>query len=173
MMVGVEGSVGEVAEADEADEAVEDAVVADLLAGVRRVAVLGVSDRFTRPSFHTAAYLLDRTDWDVVLVNPHVVETLGRLCTPTLAHLEHPPDLVVVFRHPRAWTAAVDEAAVAGARGVWLPAGTDPSDNLPLPGAPDAVPTPGEVAAHGAAAGVVVVHGRDVRADHRRWCGRG
>ena len=79
--------------------AADDAQVAALLAGVRTVAVLGVSDRFTRPSFHLAAYLLDRTSWDVALVNPHVDETLGRLCTPTLAMLATRPDLVGPRRH--------------------------------------------------------------------------
>lgn len=150
----------------------DDESVAAVLARVDRVAVLGVSDRFTRPSFHVAAYLLDRTEWDVALVNPHVVETLGRLCAPSLVHLPHPPDLVVVFRHPRAWSAVLDEAAAAGAPAVWLPTGTDPADNLD----PNPVPTtrsgggPVEAAARGRILGLTVVTGRDVRADHRRWC---
>lgn len=149
-----------------------DAAVAALLPTVRRVAVLGVSDRFTRPSFRMAAYLFDRTDWDVDLVNPHVAETLGRWCVPTLDDVPATPDLVVVFRHPRAWAGAVDAAARAGARGVWLATGTDRSDNLPAPGPPEPPPpAPAEIAARGSALGVVVTAGRDLRADHRRWVG--
>ena len=99
-----------------------DAEVGALLAKVQRVAVLGVSDRFTRPSFRIAAYLLDRTAWTVDLVNPHVVETLGRLCAPLLADVPT-PDLVVVFRAPAVWGDVVDEVAAVGGRAVWLPAG--------------------------------------------------
>lgn len=129
-----------------------DADVAALLAGVRTVAVLGVSDRFTRPSFHLAAYLLDRTAWDVTLVNPHVVETLGRLCVPTLALLATRPDLVVVFRAPSAWPAVVDESAAAGARVLWLPAVDDD----------------GAATTRARAAGMSVVAGRSLKDDHAR-----
>lgn len=153
--------------------ATDDATVADLLPTITRVAVVGVSDRFTRPSFRLATYLLDRTAWDVALVNPHVVETLGRLCTPTLAYLDERPDLVVVFRHPRAWLDVVDDTAEAGARAVWLPTGTDASDNLPVPGVPPSVPGRDEVVERGAQRGLTVVLGRDLRADHRRWCADG
>lgn len=148
------------------DTATDDVTVAALLPTVERVAVLGVSDRFTRPSFRLAAYLLDRTAWEVTLVNPHVVETLGRLCTPRLAHLPASPDLVVVFRAPRDLVAALDAAADAGARAVWMPTGTDASDNL----GPPATESLAEVVARGHARGLVVVTGRDLRADHRRWC---
>lgn len=148
----------------------DDATVAALLPTVRRVAVLGVSDRFTRPSFRLAAYLFDRTEWDVVLVNPHVAETLGRWCVPTLDDAPGPPDLVVVFRHPRAWPEALEATVRIGARALWLATGTDRSDNLPVPGAAHPEPpAPEEVAGRGAARGLVVVAGRDLREDHRRW----
>ncbi|GAA4861546.1 CoA-binding protein [Actinomycetospora straminea] len=134
-----------------------DAEVGALLAEVRRVAVLGVSDRFTRPSFRIAAYLLDRTAWTVDLVNPHVVETLGRLCAPTLADVPV-PDLVVVFRAPEVWDAVVDEVAAVGAGAVWLPGGVA-----------DAATT-ARTLARARAAGVEAVADRDVRAEHKRWC---
>jgi predicted CoA-binding protein len=137
--------------------AVDDAAVGALLGRVRRVAVLGVSDRFTRPSFRLAAYLLDRTAWTVDLVNPHVVETLGRLCAPTLADVPV-PDLVVVFRAEQAWDAVVDEVAAVGGGAVWLPTGVA-----------DAGATARAVA-RARAAGVVAVADRDLRVEHRRWC---
>jgi uncharacterized protein len=135
----------------------DDAAVGALLGTVQRVAVLGVSDRFTRPSFRVAAYLLDRTAWTVDLVNPHVVETLGRLCAPTLADVPT-PDLVVVFRAPAAWDAVVDEAAAAGAAAVWLPSGVADADAT------------ARTVARARAAGVTAVADRDVRTEHRRWC---
>jgi predicted CoA-binding protein len=166
--------------------AADDAQVAALLAGVRSVAVLGVSDRFTRPSFHLAAYLLDRTSWDVALVNPHVDETLGRLCTPTLAMLATGPDLVVVYRSPTVLSEVVDEVVAVGARAVWFPAGADDGA-----GSSTAVPPPGRAVAPSAggaltaervaeavaraadrarAAGLVAVAGRDLKTEHARWC---
>jgi predicted CoA-binding protein len=164
----------------------DDARVAALLAGVRTVAVLGVSDRFTRPSFHLAAYLLDRTSWDVALINPHVDETLGRLCVPTLALLPTRPDLIVVYRSPSVLSEVVDEAAAAGARALWFPAGADDGA-----GSGSAVPPPGRARAPSAggtltaervaeavaraadrarAAGLIAVTGRDLKTEHARWC---
>lgn len=140
-----------------ATELIDDAAVGALLRGVRRVAVLGVSDRFTRPSFRLAAYLLDRTAWTVDLVNPHVVETLGRLCAPLLADVAV-PDLVVVFRAPEAWDGVVGEVAAVGGGAVWLPSGVADPD------------TTARTVARGRALGVDVVADRDLRAEHRRWC---
>jgi predicted CoA-binding protein len=141
----------------DAAQRMDDAAVGVLLAGVRRVAVLGVSDRFNRPSFRLAAYLLDRTAWTVDLVNPHVVETLGRLCAPLLADVPT-PDLVVVFRAPAAWEAVVDEVAAVRGPAVWLPTGVADAD------------TAARTVARARAAGVEAVADRDLRAEHRRWC---
>ncbi|MHC1562737.1 CoA-binding protein [Actinomycetospora sp. C-140] len=135
----------------------DDAAVGALLATVERVAVLGVSDRFNRPSFRLAAYLLDRTAWTVDLVNPHVVETLGRLCAPMLADVP-PPDLVVVCRAPDAWDAVVDEVAGVGGGAVWLPTGVADGN------------VTARTIARAHRAGIAAVADRDLRTDHRRWC---
>jgi uncharacterized protein len=142
---------------DVTTEALDDAAVGALLAGVRRVALLGVSDRFNRPSFRLGAYLLDRTAWTVDLVNPHVVETLGRLCAPTLADVPA-PDLVVVCRAPGAWDAVIDEVAGVGGHAVWLPSDVADAD------------TTARASDRARAAGLVAVAGRDLRAEHKRWC---
>jgi len=142
---------------DVTTEALDDAAVGALLTGVRRVALLGVSDRFNRPSFRLGAYLLDRTAWTVDLVNPHVVETLGRLCAPTLADVPA-PDLVVVYRAPAAWDAVIDEVAGVGGRAVWLPSDVADAD------------TTARAADRARAAGLVAVADRDLRAEHKRWC---
>ena len=138
-------------------EALDDAAVGALLGRVRRVALLGVSDRFNRPSFRLGAYLLDRTAWTVDLVNPHVVETLGRLCAPTLADVPA-PDLVVVCRAPGAWDAVIDEVAAAGGGAVWLPGDVADAD------------TAARALARARAAGLAAVADRDLRAEHKRWC---
>lgn len=138
-------------------ESLDDAAVGTLLRGVHRVALFGVSDRFNRPSFRLGAYLLDRTAWTVDLVNPHVVETLGRLCAPTLADVPT-PDLVVVYRAPEAWDAVIDEVAAVGGRAVWLPGEVADAD------------TTARALTRARAAGLEAVADRDLRAEHKRWC---
>lgn len=121
-----------------------DDVVVALLPTVRTVAVVGVSDRFTRPSFRLAAYLLDRTSWEVTLVNPHVVEVLNRIVAP---ELPPSPDLVVIFRTTDAVPAMIADAVAAGAGAVWLPGETSTPDGH----------------------GMTVVVGRSLKDDHKAF----
>ena len=69
----------------------------DLLAGMRTIAMVGVSANPSRPSNFVATYLLG-TDHEVYFVNPMADEILGRPCVPTLADLPVVPDCVDVFR---------------------------------------------------------------------------
>lgn len=111
-----------------ADDAVRDvhqavSTLADVLRRTRSVAVVGVSDRFNRPSFGVAAYLLDHTGYDVYLVNPHVDEVLGRPVYPSLAALPAVPDLVDTFRRASALGEVADAAIAVGARTLWFQLG--------------------------------------------------
>ena len=89
-----------------------------LLAGIRTVAMVGVSANPARPSNFVATYLLG-TDFEVHFVNPTVDEVLGRPCAPSLADLPVVPDCVDVFRHLRDVPAVADEAVAVGARLFW------------------------------------------------------
>ena len=97
-----------------------------LLAGMRTVAMVGVSANPARPSNFVATYLLG-TDYDVFFVNPMADEILGRPCVPTLADLPVVPDCVDVFRKLDAVPTVADEAEAVGARvrwtqfGLWSP----------------------------------------------------
>ena len=127
----------------------------EVLATTRSVAVVGVSDRSTRPSFRVAAYLVDRTDYDVHLVNPHVDEVLGRPVYPSLAALPVVPDLVDVFRRASELTRVAEEAIAVGARTLWLQLGLADA----------------EVARRGREAGVEVVMDRCLKVEHSRLIG--
>lgn len=88
----------------------------------RRIAVVGLRDDPSRPSFHVASYLQSQ-GIEIVPVNPHGLIILGVHCVPSLAEVRSPIDLVDVFRRPEFCPAIVREAIAAGAKGVWLQSG--------------------------------------------------
>lgn len=94
-----------------------------LLLRTRRIAVVGASDRPTRPSHGVFRFLLDR-GYEAVPVNP----TLGGRAVhgvAAVATLDEaaPLDMVDVFRRSADAGAVVDEAIRLGARTVWLQLG--------------------------------------------------
>jgi len=101
----------------------EDAAIRDLLLRTRRIAVVGASDRPTRPSYGVFAFLLAR-GYDAVPVNPTLAgrEIHGRR---VLASLEEagPLDMVDVFRRSEQAGAVAEEAVRLGARSVWMQLG--------------------------------------------------
>jgi predicted CoA-binding protein len=101
----------------------EDAAIRDLLLSTRRIAVVGASDRPSRPSHGVFGFLLAR-GYDAVPVNPVVAgrEIHGRT---VLAGLDQaaPLDMVDVFRRSSEAGAVMDAAVRLGARSVWLQLG--------------------------------------------------
>jgi hypothetical protein len=90
----------------------------NLLAGIRSVAMVGVSANRARPSNFVATYLLG-TDYEVYFVNPMADEILGRPCVPTLADLPVVPDCVDVFRRLGDVPDVAIEAVAVGAGMFW------------------------------------------------------
>lgn len=103
----------------------DDAGIADVLGGARRIAVVGASSRPFRPSHGVMATLL-RHGYEVVPVSPRETEVLGRRCYPDLAAAvaaEGPVDIVDVFRNAEACPAHAREAVAVGAGCLWLQLG--------------------------------------------------
>lgn len=102
--------------------ALDDAV--DLaLAGIRRVAVVGLSDDPSRASNGVARALLDR-GVDVVPVNPTTEEVLGMRSYPDLASVPGHVDVVDVFRRPEHLAGVAREAVERDDVGaVWVQLG--------------------------------------------------
>jgi len=100
--------------------AMEDDVAAIL--AMPRWAVVGCSPDPARPSHDVARVLIAR-GYDVVPVNPHAEEILGRRCHPSVRALPEPVDVVDVFRRSEHAGLHVDEAIAIGARAVWLQLG--------------------------------------------------
>jgi len=93
--------------------------IAAFLRAMRRVAVVGISDRADRPSHGIAKFLVG-AGYEVCGVNPTLTNVLGRPVYPTLAEAPGPLDLVDIFRRSEAVPEIVEAAIAAGARGVWL-----------------------------------------------------
>ena len=89
-----------------------------LLAGIRTIAMVGVSANPARPSNFVATYLLG-TAYELFFVNPMANQVLGRPCVPTLADLPVVPDCVDVFRKLADVPTVADEAVAVGARVFW------------------------------------------------------
>jgi predicted CoA-binding protein len=89
----------------------DDAYIADILASVKTIALVGASSNAARPSNGVMAYLLSK-GYRVVPVNPGLVgkEILGQPVFGRLADIPEPVDMVDVFRAPEYLASVVDEA---------------------------------------------------------------
>jgi len=88
----------------------------------RRIAVVGLSDDPSRPSFAIASYLLSAGK-EVIPVNPNHTSVLGQKCYPSLESVPGPIDVVNVFRRPEFCGEVARSAAKVGAKGLWLQSG--------------------------------------------------
>jgi len=96
---------------------------AEILREARTIAVVGASPRPGRPSRHVMAYLLG-VGYRCIPVRPlDCDDVLGIPCVPSLSDIEHPIDLVDVFRRPEYCADVAREAAAVGAKALWLQLG--------------------------------------------------
>jgi predicted CoA-binding protein len=122
---------------------------ARILRELRRVAVVGISDRPERDSHRVAAYL-QRAGYTIIPVNPNVDEVLGLRCWPDLEVAPKPIEVVDVFRRSELVPPVVEAAIRVGARAVWMQDGVVHE----------------EAAARARAAGLLVVMDRCMLRDH-------
>ena len=99
-----------------------EADLVERLLAARRIAVVGLSDDPSRPSFAIASYLLSAGK-DVVPVNPNCGSVMGLRSYPSLEAVPGPIDLVNVFRRPEHCAEVVRSAVAVGAKGIWLQSG--------------------------------------------------
>ena len=99
-----------------------DAVIREILAAPRRIAIVGCSPRPDRDSHRVAGALLARGH-RIVPVYPGVDTILGQRCYGSLAEIPERIDMVDIFRRADTAGAVVDEAIAVGARIVWLQLG--------------------------------------------------
>jgi uncharacterized protein len=76
----------------------DDLTLRRILAETRTIAVVGASDKPTRPSHEIYSYLLSTGQYQVYPVNPMITEIDGAQVYSRLADLPVVPDMVDVFR---------------------------------------------------------------------------
>jgi len=98
--------------------------IARLLTNGRTIAVVGASDRPTRPSYGVMKFLQD-WGYRVFPVNPQITgeHVLGEFVWRELAQIGVPIDIVDIFRRPEAAAEAVEQAIFIGAKAVWMQLG--------------------------------------------------
>jgi len=128
-----------------------------LLHDNRRIAVVGISAAWHRPSFFVGKYLLEH-GYTMIPVNPKYPELLGQRCyadLPSAARDAGPIDMVDCFRKAEDIGALADQAIAIGAKTLWMQLGVVNQT----------------AAAQASAAGLDVVMDRCVKIEHGRLFG--
>lgn len=128
-----------------------------LLQECRRIAVVGVSADWNRPSHFVAKYLIEH-GYTMIPVNPRYPEVLGRPCHPDLRSARAacgPIDMVDCFRRSADIEPLARDAIAIGARCLWMQLGVVNE----------------AAAALARAAGLEVVMDRCVKIEHARLFG--
>lgn len=91
----------------------------------RRIAVVGISAEWHRPSYFVGKYLLEH-GYVMIPVNPKYAEVLGQRCYPdlkTAAREAGPIEVVDCFRKSEDIPALADDAIAIGAKVLWMQLG--------------------------------------------------
>lgn len=98
--------------------------IADLLQNAQTIAMVGVSDNPSRPSFGVMKFLQDQ-GYRVIPVNPRITgeHVHGEYVWRELAQIGEPIDIVDIFRKSDEAGAIVDQAIAVGAKAVWMQLG--------------------------------------------------
>jgi len=135
-----------------------EAAVIDAMLGEERgrtIAVVGLSDSPAKPSYYVSEYM-QRHGYKIYPVNPTLETVLGEKCYASLSELPVKPDVVNVFRLPKAIPAIVDEMLQLGLKNMWVQQGIV---NV-------------EAAQKAEQGGINVVMDRCIMIEHRRHQGR-
>ena len=90
-----------------------------LLTETKTIAMVGLSDKPSRPSHFVATYLQSE-GYRIVPVNPRITEVLGEPAYPDLKSIPFPVDMVDIFRKPQECEAIVQDAIEIGAKSIWM-----------------------------------------------------
>ena len=98
--------------------------IAELLTSARTIAMVGASDRPSRPS-HGVMRILQDHGYRVIPINPQITgeHVHGEFVWRDLSQIGVPIDIVDIFRRSEAAGDAVDQAILAGAKAVWMQIG--------------------------------------------------
>ena len=132
----------------------DDETLRQALIGARNIAVVGLSDKPSRPSYGVARYLKEQ-GYRIIPVNPNITEALGEKAYPDLISVPDPIDLVDIFRRSSQVGPVVDEAITKGVQTIWMQLGIVDE----------------AAAARARDAGITVIMNRCTLIEHRRLVG--
>ena len=96
--------------------------IAELLQNSRTIAVVGLSNKRTRPSYGVSEYM-QSAGYRIVPVNPRETEVLGEKAYARLEDIPEHVDIVNVFRRSEFVPEIVESAIRIGAGAIWLQEG--------------------------------------------------
>lgn len=117
----------------------------------RTIAVVGLSDDPAKPS-HSVSRAMQHAGYRIFPVNPSISTVLGETSYASLTDLPERPDIVNVFRLPKAIPAIVDEMIALDLKNLWVQLGIMNT----------------EAAAKAEAAGIRVVMDHCIMVEHMR-----
>jgi hypothetical protein len=100
----------------------DEQIIHDVLKNSRTIAVVGISDKPDRPSYHVAAYLIS-AGYEIIPVNPGLDKVMDIKAYPDLASIPEKVDVVDVFRRGETVGPIVEEAIKIGATAIWFQEG--------------------------------------------------
>ncbi|ROO24826.1 CoA-binding protein [Salinisphaera japonica] len=100
----------------------DDATIRDILAQVRRIAVIGLSPDPERPSHGVAKGMIE-AGYDIIPVNPFESKILGRKTFADLKYVSDAVNMVAVFREPKHVPEIVEMCIEKKVRNLWLQEG--------------------------------------------------
>src|SRR6202161_1387303 len=127
----------------------------NLLRSAKTIAVVGLSNRRSRPSYGVSEYM-QSSGYRIIPVNPNEAEVLGEKSWASLEEIPEHVDIVDIFRRPECVPEIVDAAIRIGAKGVWMQEGV----------------VHDEAAGKARAAGLEVVMDRCILKEHRKMLAR-
>ena len=132
-----------------------DADLYDLLANARTIALVGASDRPTRPSYGVMR-MLQGHGYRVIPVNPREKDVFGEPSLKTLTDVTEPVDIVNVFRAPDAVPEIAREAVKIGEKTLWCQFNVISEEGARI----------------AEAGGLTVIMDRCIKVEHARFAGR-
>jgi hypothetical protein len=97
----------------------KDNALSEILQATRIIAVVGLSNDTSRPSYGVARYL-QQQGYQIVPIHPKEQEVLGERAYPDLLSVPFDVDMVDIFRRSEFVGPHIDEAIQKGAKTVWL-----------------------------------------------------
>ena len=96
--------------------------ITKLLESAKTIAVVGLTDTPTRPSYGVSHYMQSQ-GYRIIPVNPNITEWMGEKAYPSLLEVPEKIDIVDVFRRPDAVPEVVEQAIQIKAPVIWMQEG--------------------------------------------------